>query len=79
MKVSVCVFFFLNCKVFAFRGCDEHADLLVEQYSFGEDECGKFVRFLRSNPVFCITVQTRSIKSLYIKRGWGIPSISLAH
>ena len=41
--------FFYNCKLFAFRGGDEHRDLTTDQFTFGSDENGKFVEFKGKN------------------------------
>jgi hypothetical protein len=38
--------FYYNCKCFMLRGRDEHRNLSVEQYSFGIDHLGKFVRYV---------------------------------
>ena len=37
--------FFYNCKVFGFRAMNEHVNLSIEQYEFGADETGEFVKF----------------------------------
>ena len=38
-----CVFH--TCKVFGFRGINDHVNLMVEQYELGTDQDGKFIRF----------------------------------
>lgn len=42
--LSYCIYFY-NSKVFAMRAADEHANLMVNQYSFGESDLGKFIIF----------------------------------
>lgn len=37
--------YFYACKLFGLRAADEHSDLNVDQFQFGEDEEGTFVRF----------------------------------
>ncbi|XP_050409452.1 zinc finger MYM-type protein 3 [Patella vulgata] len=37
--------YFYNCKVFGLRAADEHRNLEVSQFAFGEDNKGEFVRF----------------------------------
>jgi hypothetical protein len=37
--------YFYNCKVFGFRAMNEHVNLMAEQYEFGVDETGEFVKF----------------------------------
>ena len=37
--------YFYNCKLFGFRGRDEHRDLCVGQFTFGKDETAKYVEF----------------------------------
>ena len=39
------VVYFYNCKVFGIRARDEHRNLQLEQYSFGNDGAGKYVMF----------------------------------
>ncbi len=36
---------FYNYKVFGFRAMNEHVNLVVEQYDFGVNETGEFIRF----------------------------------
>ena len=40
------IVYFYNCKVFGLRASDEHSNLKVDQFIFGEDEAGHFVRFV---------------------------------
>ena len=37
--------YFYNCKVLGFRAMNEHINLSVEQYEFGVDKTGDFVKF----------------------------------
>ncbi|XP_019637242.1 PREDICTED: zinc finger MYM-type protein 2-like [Branchiostoma belcheri] len=37
--------FLYNCKIFGLRGMDEHRHLQVEQYAFGVDQTGRYMKF----------------------------------
>ena len=37
--------YFYNCKVFGLRARDEHRNLHMDQYEFGTDDAGNFVKF----------------------------------
>lgn len=45
--------FFYKCKLFGFRGRDEHHDLDISQFEIGEDATGKFIQFVgrANNPL----------------------------
>lgn len=38
--------FFYACKVFGLRGCDEHRELMCEQFILNSDDQGKFIQFV---------------------------------
>ena len=38
--------FFYACKLFGLRGCDEHHDLMCEQFKIGMDNNGRFIHFI---------------------------------
>lgn len=38
--------FFYACKVFGLRGCDEHRELMCEQFILNSDYQGKFIQFV---------------------------------
>ena len=42
--LSYCVFFY-TCKAFGLRSGDEHRNLKLSQFTFGSDNCGKFVQY----------------------------------
>ncbi|CAH1242504.1 Hypp6780 [Branchiostoma lanceolatum] len=37
--------FFYNCKLFGLRGMDEHQRLMLDQYKFGTDNNGRYLRY----------------------------------
>ena len=41
--------YFYNCKVFGLKGRVEHRNLKMNQYYFGSDECGKYIKFRNGN------------------------------
>ncbi|XP_062602127.1 zinc finger MYM-type protein 2-like [Saccostrea cucullata] len=45
--------FFYACKVFGLRGCDEHRQLMCEQFKLGSDAQGQFIQFVgRQNKTY---------------------------
>ena len=43
-SIELCCLYY-NCKVFGLRAMNEHVNLVVEQYEFGVNETGEFIRF----------------------------------
>jgi len=61
--------YFYNCKVFGLRACDKHRQMQLEQFTFSEDDHGKFVEYTgRGNKVFSGGIRDRKIQNKCVRQ-----------